>query len=46
MIYCINFTIGNLEFTTEKINSETEMLQKREKLKTVADNVKVVEYVA
>jgi len=41
MIYCINFTIDNLEFTTDKIDSETKMLQKREN-----DNVEVVEYVA
>jgi len=46
MIYCINFTIDNLEFTTDKIDSETKMLQKREKLKAIADNVEVVEYVA
>lgn len=44
MTYALKFTIDGLEFTTTRIQSETEMHQKREKLSSIADEVEVLEY--
>lgn len=45
--YFINFSIDGMEFTTDVIESETEMLQKKEKLLSVADrdSVEVKEHI-
>jgi hypothetical protein len=45
--YIIVFCIDEMEFTTDVIKSETEMLQKKEKLLSVADrdSVKVKEHI-
>jgi len=39
--YTLTFVLNGMEFTTEEIESETEMLQKRETLKSVAESVSV-----
>lgn len=37
--YKISFTLNGMEFETSEIESKTEMLQKREALKSVAEDV-------
>lgn len=39
--YTLTFVLNGMEFTTGEIQSETEMLQKRETLKSVAESVEV-----